>query len=157
MKEFIQQERARLQEVFRELSERGAWMVLLDGAGKVDIRLGLVDSFIVTRVAPKFDAAGNHTGTDFWLLWKAVGYDEGARHSHTVKVVRWWQDDVYMIDFVDTYDRHHHAEFPLEQTEPNEVRDLKKWHDYKKANAARFAEIDAGVLEEHIRLAEEWT
>ena len=120
------------------------------------IRLGLVDSFIVTRVAPKFDAAGNHTGTDFWLLWKAVGYDQGARHRHTVKVVRWWQDDVYMIDFVDTYDRHHHAEYPMEQTEPNEIRDLKIWHDYKKANAAHFAEIDAGVLEEHIRIAEEW-
>lgn len=156
MKEFIQKEKARIQEAFREFNERGAWMVLRDGAGKVDIRLGLVDSFIVTRVAPKFDASGNHTGTDFWLLWKAVGYDDAYQHSHTVKVVRWWQDDVYMIDFVDSFDRHHHAEFPLDITEPDVIRDMRIWHAYKEANAARFAKIDAGILEEHIRIAEGW-
>ena len=154
MKEFIDQEKARLQEVFRLFNEGGAWMVLVEG--KARIRLGLVDSFTVTRVAPKFNAAGDHVGTDFWLLWKAVGYDEGFQHSHTVKVVKWWQDDSYEIDFVDSLNRHHHAELPMEQTEPDEVKDWRRWQAYKKENAERLAEIDAGILGEHIAIAEEW-
>jgi hypothetical protein len=105
MKEFIEREKARLQEVFRIFNERGALMALLDGKGETEVRLGLVDSFLVTRVAPKFDAGGNHTGSDFWLLWKAVGYHEGFQHAHTVKVLKWWRDDGYMLDFVDDRDR----------------------------------------------------
>jgi len=39
-------------------------------------------------VAPHFDAQGEVKRVDFWLLFKAVGYDEGFQHAHTVKVVR---------------------------------------------------------------------
>jgi len=40
-------------------------------------------------------------GVDFWLLFKAVGYDEGFQHAHTLKVVRWSQEDTYLIDPTD--------------------------------------------------------
>jgi hypothetical protein len=154
MKEFIAQEKARLQEVFRIFNERGAWMVLVEE--KENIRLGMVDSFTVTRVAPKFDAAGNHTGTEFWLLWKAIGYQESARASHTVKVVKWWQEDGYMIDFVDDLGRHHHAEYPMDCADPDCVREWRMWQRFRAANAELFARIDPLILDEHTRIAEEW-
>jgi hypothetical protein len=156
MKEFIEREKARLQEVFRIFNERGALMALLDGKGETEVRLGLVDSFLVTRVAPKFDAGGNHTGSDFWLLWKAVGYHEGFQHAHTVKVLKWWRDDGYMLDFVDDRDRRHHAEYPMDCADPEAVRDWRAWQRFKAANAAMFAAIDAELLEEHAMIAEEW-
>ena len=154
MKDFIEQEKARLQEVFRIFNERGAWMVLVEK--RENMRLGLVDSFLVTRVAPKFDASGNHTGTDFWLLWKAVGYNEGFQHAHTVKVVKWWQEDGYMIDFIDDRDRHHHAEYPMDCADPEAVEDWRLWQAFRRDNQAMFAEIDPQLLEEHIRIAEGW-
>jgi len=62
----------------------------------------------VTRVAPHFNAVGEVKRVDFWLLFKAVGYDEGFQHAYTVKVVRWYQDDTYLIDLtVDQGQRFH--------------------------------------------------
>ena len=48
----------------------------------------MIDGYAVTPVAPYFDAGGNVTRVDFWLFFKALGYDEGFQHAHTIKVVR---------------------------------------------------------------------
>ena len=85
MKDFIEQEKRRLQEALHWFNNRGSRMTVREnGVLFLDI---LVDSFTVTRIAPHFDTAGNHLRTDFWLLWKALGYDEGFQHAHTIKVV----------------------------------------------------------------------
>ena len=96
MKEFIASERARLQALFDEFNRDGSIMVMREDHD-APLPLGLVDSYTVTRVAPKFDAAGNVTTTDFWLMFKSVGYNNGYQYTHTIKVVGWSQDDTYQI------------------------------------------------------------
>ena len=97
MKEFIEKEKARLQALFEPFNTGGSWMTLAD-KGRTPVRLGIVDRFIVTRVAPQFDAGGNLTRIGFWLLIRLSGYDEGFQHAHTIKVVSWPQDDTYLVD-----------------------------------------------------------
>jgi len=154
MKDFIEQEKRRLQESLHWFNSRGSRMTVRESG---DLFLDtLVDSFTVTRIAPHFDAAGNHLRTDFWLLWKALGYDEGFQHAHTIKVVSWSQDDTYLLDLLDDRDRRFHIELIFPDQEPNQAADWKRWRDYKAGNRDRFERIDAGLLTEHTRIAEEW-
>ncbi len=72
MKEFIEKEKGRLQAHFEPFNTRGSWMTLAD-KGRTPVRLGIVDGFTVTRVAPQFDAGGNLTRIGFWLLIRRAG------------------------------------------------------------------------------------
>lgn len=54
MKDFIEQEKSRIQGLFEEFNARGSWMRMADGHGE-PMRFGLIDSYIVTRVAPHLD------------------------------------------------------------------------------------------------------
>jgi len=155
MKEFIDKEKARLQALFEPFNEGGSWMTLIE-SGREPVRMGLVDSYKVTRVAPHFDARGELKRVDFWLLFKAVGYDEGFQHAHTVKVVRWSQEDTYLIDFTDDRGRRFHVELVFPDQEPDLAADWRRWRRYKSENRDRFERIDADLLAEHVRIAEEW-
>jgi hypothetical protein len=155
MKEFIDKEKARLQALFEPFNEGGSWMTLLE-SGREPVRMGLVDSYKVTRVAPHFDARGELKRVDFWLLFKAVGYDEGFQHAHTVKVVRWSQEDTYLIDLTDDRGRRFHVELVFPDQEPDLASDWRSWRRYKAENRDRFERIDADLLAEHVRIAEEW-
>jgi len=107
-------------------------------------------------VAPHFDAGGEVKRVDFWLLFKAVGYDEGFQHAHTVKVVRWSQEDTYLIDLTDDRGRRFHVELLFPDQEPDLAADWRRWRRYKSENRDRFERIDADLLAEHVRIAEEW-
>ena len=155
MKEFIGKERARLQALFEPFNEGGSWMALIE-PGREPVRLGLIDGYMVTRVAPHFDAGGEVKRVDFWLLFKAVGYDEGFQHAHTVKVVRWSQEDTYLIDLTDDRGRRFHVELVFPDQEPDLAADWRRWRRYKSENRDRFERIDAALLAEHVRIAEEW-
>ena len=155
MKEFIDKEKARLQALFEPFNEGGSWMTLIE-SGREPVRMGLVDSYKVTRVAPHFDAQGELKRVDFWLLFKAVGYDEGFQHAHTVKVVRWSQEDTYLIDLTDDRGRRFHVEIVFPDQEPDLASDWRSWRRYKSENRDRFERIDADLLTEHVRIAEEW-
>ncbi len=155
MQEFIAQEMARLQALFEEFNRDGSFIVLREGRGE-PLPLGLVDSYTVTRVAPHFDAAGNVTKTDFWVMWKSVGYDNGYQYTHTIKVTGWSQDDTYLIDLVDDRGRRYHVELIMDATEHDYVLAWRKWQRYKAENAPEFAVIDSQILEEHARIAEGW-
>ena len=96
MKEFIASEKARLQALFDEFNRDGSLDGDAGGRRRRRCQFGLVDSYTVTRVAPHFDAAGNVTKTDFWLMFKSVGYNNGYQYAHTIKVVDWSQDDTYL-------------------------------------------------------------
>lgn len=117
---------------------------------------GLIDSYIITRVAPQFDAAGNLTKTDFWLLFKSAGYNNGWQYAHTIKVVDFTQDDTYLLDLTDNRDRKYHIELLFPTLDIALVADWKHWQDYKAQNSAMFESIDAQLLAEHIEIAEEW-
>jgi len=155
MREFIAQEKARLQALFDEFNRDGSFIVLREGRGE-PLLLGLVDSYTVTRVAPHFDAAGNVTKTDFWVMWKSIGYDNGYQYSHTIQVVDWSRDDTYELDLTDDLGRRYHIELVMDATEHEYVLDWRKWLRYKAENAAEFEIIDAQLLEEHTKIAESW-
>jgi hypothetical protein len=153
--DFIASEKARLQSLFAQFNRDGSWMEMRE-AHYEPLRFGLIDSYTITRVAPHFDAQGNITKTDFWLLFKSAGYDEGFQYSHTIKVVDWSQDDTYLIDLTDDRGRGYHIELIMDATEWEEVAAWKRWQLYKAENRDRFAEIDAQLLAEHTVMAEVW-
>lgn len=155
MKEFIEKEKARLQALFKPFNTEGSWMTLAE-KGRAPIRMGIVDGFTVTRVAPHFDAGGEVTRVDFWLLLRLLGYDEGFQYAHTVKVVSWSQDDSYLLDLIDDRDREFHIELIFPDQEPDQAADWKRWSGYKAKNRGRFERIDAELLADHTRIAEEW-
>ncbi len=158
MQEFIQQEKARLQEEFRLFNERGAYVTVYNEDDGQRLFRDVADSFLVTRVAPRFDAQGKVTHTDFWLLWKVLGYDQGFQHSHTIKVVRWWRDsgDWAEMDLVDDVGRRHHIELIEPICEAAYAADWNRWQAYRRDNSERFQRIDTRILAEHVRIAEEW-
>ena len=155
MKEFIEKEKERLQALFAKFNQQGSWIEMRERDGE-PIRLGLVDSYTVTRVAPIFNASGEMTHSDFWLLFKMAGYDQGFQFSHTIKVRRWEQDDTYLIELFDDMDRRFHVELIMEVSEAGMVEDWKAWQKYKAENRERFEAADQSILEEHIKIAEEW-
>ncbi len=155
MKEFIAQEKARLQALFEEFNRDGSFIVLREGHGE-PLPLGLVDSYSVTRVALHFDAAGTVTKTDFWVMWKSVGYDNGYQYTHTIKVVEWSREDTYELDLTDDLGRRYHIELIMDATEHDYVLDWRKWQRYKMEYAAEFEIVDAQLLEEHTKIAESW-
>lgn len=158
MQEFIQQEKARLQEEFRLFNERGAYVTVYNEDDRQRLFRDIADSFLVTRVAPRFDAQGKVTHTDFWLLWKVLGYDQGFQHAHTIKVVRWWRDggDWVEMDLVDDVGRRHHIELIEPICEAAYAADWNRWQAYRRKSQARFEKIDTQILAEHVRIAEEW-
>ena len=153
MREFIASEKEKLQALFAEFNKDGSIMVMREGRD-TPLPFGLIDSYTVTRIAPKFDAAGNVTTTDFWLMFKSVGYNNAYQYTHTIKVVGWSQDDTYLIDLVDDRGRRYHVELIMDATEHDYVVAWRKWQTYKAENAAEFTVIDAQILDEHIWIAE---
>ncbi len=155
MNELIDQEKMLLQALFDPFNRDGSWMTLAEGRQE-PVPLGVIDSYTVLRVAPHFDARGNVTKVDFWLFFKALGYDEGFHHAHTVKVVRWSQRDTYLLNLVDDRGRRFHIELIFPEQEPELAADWNQWRGYRTENRERFERIDASLLAEHIEIAENW-
>lgn len=155
MKEFIAQEKARLQALFDEFNRDGSIMEMRERRD-TPLPFGLIDSYTITRVAPHFDAAGNVTKTDFWAMWKSVGYNNGYHYTHTIKIVDWGREDSYELDLTDDLGRRYHIELIMDATEHDYALDWRRWQRYKAGNAAEFGVIDAQILEEHTKIAEAW-
>ena len=155
MKEFIASEKARLQALFDEFNRDGSIMEMRERRD-TPLPFGLIDSYTITRVAPHFDAAGNVTKTDFWVMWKSVGYNNGCQYTHTIKVVAWSSEDSYELDLTDDLGRRYHIELIMDITEHDYVVDWRTWQSYKAENAAEFEIIDAQLLDEHTKIAEAW-
>lgn len=155
MEEFIADEKAKLQSLFDEFNRDGSLMVMREGHD-TPLPFGLIDSYVVTRVAPHFDAQGKVTKTDFWLMFKSVGYNNGYQYTHTTKVVGWGREDTFELDLTDDRDRRYHIELIMDATEHDYVVAWGKWQQYKNDNMSEFDAIDAQFLEEHTKIAEEW-
>ncbi len=74
------------------------------------LRLGIMEGYLVTRVAPQFDTGGNITQVDFWLFHKALGYHEGFQHAEPMLGWLPSQEDTYLLDLVDDRERRFHIE-----------------------------------------------
>lgn len=155
MREFIASEKSRLQALFDEFNRDGSTMVMREGRD-TPLPLGLVDSHTVTRVAPHFDAAGSVTKTDFWVMFKSVGYNNGHQYAHTIKVVDWGREDSYELDLTDDRGRRYHIELIMDVAEHDYVLDWRAWQNYKTENTAEFEIIDTQILAEHTAIAEGW-
>ncbi len=155
MNDFIATEKARLQKLFDAFNENGSWMEMREGKDD-PLEFGLIDSYTVPRVAPHFDAAGNITKTDFWLLFKSAGYNNGWQYTHTIKVIDWSQDDTYLLDLTDDRGRRYHMELLFPTLDLALSADWKYWQEYKAENKVMFERIDAQLLEEHTKIAEAW-
>ena len=155
MDEYIAHEKARLQALFNQFNQDGSWISVAD-EGSEPIRLGLFDSYTVTRVAPHFNAAGTVKHVNFWLYFKSAGYDQGFQYAHTIKVVSWSQDDTYELNLVGDRRRRFHIELIIPGMYPELEADWKYWQDYKAKNQERFERVDEDLLEEHIEIAEGW-
>ncbi len=155
MKESIETEKAKLQALFDGVHREGSYMRLEEKRYE-PIDFGLINSYLVTRVAPVFSADGEIKKVDFWLFWKSAGYDLGFQYAHTIKVVSWIQEDSFQLDLVDDRGRRFHIEGLVPPEESIYVAEWARWKRYKHLNAEQFAEIDAALLETHLRIAEEW-
>ncbi len=155
LKEQIEAERARLQALFDGVHAEGSYM-RLEAKGDDAVDFGLIDSYQVTRVAPVFSADGEIKKIDFWLFWKSAGYDLGFQYAHTIKVVDWKQEDTFQLDLVDQNDERFHIEGLVPPEEPVYVAEWARWRTYRKSDPERFVEIDAVLLAEHLKIAEEW-
>jgi hypothetical protein len=155
MQDFIANEKLRLQALFDEFNRDGSIMTMHEGRD-TPLPFGLIDSYTVTRLAPHFDGAGSVTKIDFWLMFKSVGYNNGYQYTHTIKVVAWGSEDSYELDLTDDRGRRYHIELIMDVTEHDYVVAWRKWQRYKTDNAVEFGIIDAQILAEHIKIAEEW-
>ena len=155
MKEALEAERQELQAILDQVHEEGSYMRLV-ASGDDAVDFGLIDSYQVTRVAPVFGTDGTVRRVDFWLFWKSAGYDAGFQYAHTIKVVSWHQEDSFLLDLVDDRGERFHIEGLVPPVEPVYVEEWARWRKYKASNAARFAEIDAALLAEHVAIAEDW-
>ena len=155
MRDFIAEEKAKLQALFEEFNRGGSLMVMREGHA-THLPFGLIDSYTVTRVAPHFDAGGNITKTDFWLMFKSVGYDNGFQYTHTIKVVHLSREDTLELDLTDDRDRTYHIELIMDATEHDYVVAWDKWQRYKNDNRSELDAIDVQLLEEHTKIAEGW-
>jgi hypothetical protein len=155
MQAAIEELRAKLQGLFDEFNTDGSWMSAMDADGK-EIWRDLIDSYTVTRLAPHLDAEGNITKTDFWLMFRWVGYNNGFQYTHTIKVVNRSQDDTYLLDLTDDRGRRYHIELIMDVAEHDCVVAWNRWLRYKDENRELFEAIDAQLLEEHVRIAEGW-
>lgn len=155
MREFITEEKSKLQALFEEFNQDGSLVVMREG-NDTPLPFGLIDSYTVTRVAPHFDAAGNVIKTDFWVMFKSVGYNNGFQYTHTIKVVEYGREDTFELDLADDRGRRYHIELIMDATEHNYVVAWGTWQRYKAENRSEFDAIDAQLLEEHTKLAEEW-
>jgi antitoxin (DNA-binding transcriptional repressor) of toxin-antitoxin stability system len=118
---------------FEPFNRAGAAVTLLAGGEKINLGPGV--EFRVLRADP----AGG-----FWLLWKALGYQEGQQFSHTVRIVSAAAagDELRITDVDDQ----------VLVLVPYSDRDRwRGWQEYRRRNTAMFAEIDAGLLAEALR------
>ncbi len=168
MEKMILEEKARIQELFHWFNERGCRIQIRE-RGSENFIDTVAAELTVTRIAPHFDASGNITRTDFWLLWKELGYQEGFNYSHTIKVIQSSVDDMLtgqsggteinawlIVELTDDLDRVYHLEMIEPVSEPSFAKEWEEWQVFRKDNRDLFMRIDAEILAEHIKIAEEW-
>lgn len=168
MENIITEEKSRIQRQFHWLNERGCRLQVRERGGENFIDT-ITAELTVTRIAPHFDASGKIIRTDFWLLWKELGYQEGFNYSHTIKVVNISVDDTLtaqsggseinawlIVELTDDLDRIYNLEMIEPVSEPAHAKQWEAWLAFRKNNRDLFQRIDSEILVEHIKIAEDW-
>lgn len=168
MEKLIAEEKARIQKQLHWFNERGCRLQIREHGGEKFIDT-IAAELTVTRIAPHFDAAGKFIRTDFWLLWKELGYQEGFNYSHTIKVVNVSVDDTLtaqsdgaeinawlIAELTDDLNRIYHLEMIEPVSEPAYAKQWETWLAARKNNLDIFLRMDSEILAEHIKISEGW-
>ena len=168
MENIIAEEKARIQKQLHWFNERGCRLKIRERGGENFIDT-ITAELMVTRIAPHFDASGKIIRTDFWLLWKELGYQEGFNYSHTIKVVKVSVEDTLtaqsegrdinawlIVELTDDLDRIYHLEMIEPVSEPAHAKQWEAWLAFRKNNRDLFQRMDSEILAEHIKIAEDW-
>lgn len=148
-------DKATMQNVFEPFNKNGSWMTIqFDNFNPID--LGIIDSYTVTRVKNYADRKGNITQTEFWLLIKCLGYQEGPQYSHTINVKDWNQEDGFNMDLLDDRRRKFRIEMIFPDQDTERFTDYMKWMDFKDKNKNLFPNTDKLILETHTLIARGW-
>jgi hypothetical protein len=137
------------------LNRKGSTIRLFEDDGSVLFET-VVDSYLVTRA----------TDDAFWLLWKAVWYDDDAHYAHTMKVVEYEIEDTLKHDFeglqwvairmTDDRGRKYLVELIEPKSQPEQQAVWKQWTTYRNENKEALARIDEALLKDHQVMAEGW-
>lgn len=168
MKEFLDKIKAGLQDQLVLMNSDGSRLSVREGEARPFISTIAVES-TVTRVAPRFSASGEYQRSDFWLLWKEIGYQEGLRFAHSIKVIDIRVDDSksvlkgdatidawLAVELTDDLGRIHRLEVIEPFSEPEQAADWKAWLKFRSKNKEMFARLDAQIAEEHAKIVEAW-
>ena len=140
--------KASMQAMFDAFNKQGSHITITtDDEVKPFIVEMLVDSYLVTRVAPP---------KAFWLFYKSVGYHEGFQYSHTHKIVRWASEDSYELDLEDDRGWQYHIELIFPELQPHHIAHWRKWEVYKARNRKGLERVARQLLEEHTEIARNW-
>ena len=131
-------------ELFAPFNEGGSTMTLADNPQEKPIPLGVIDSYTVIRVQ----------GAVFWVMFKCLGYDQGFQYTHTVKVMEWSQDNIWLLDLTDDRGQRFHIELLFPTQDRESLAGWRRWQAYKKR--VGFERLDAELLADHIELANNW-
>ena len=168
MKEFLDKIKAGLQDQLSLMNSDGCRLSVRENEDRPFINTLAVEC-TVTRVAPRFTASGEYLRSDFWLLWKEIGYQEGLRYAHSIKVVDICMDDSksvlkgdatmdawLAVELTDDLGRIHRLEVIEPFSEPEQAADWKAWLKFRSKNKEMFASLDAQIAEEHAKIVEAW-
>ncbi len=151
-REIVNNERERLQGIFDPFNKKGSWKTVHSPASG-PLVLGVYDSYIVTRVVPYMNRAGDVTKTVFWITMKSMGYHTGFQHVHTHKIVRIEQEDTFLLDLFGSAGDRYHIELIFPELQPEMWSQWERWKKYKENRAEYFKEVDRNVMEAHTRIA----
>ncbi len=149
-------EKARIQSLFDPFNAKGSW-ITLHKPGYDPADLGLVDSYTVTRVLSQRGRRRNKNKTEFWLLFKSVGYQENFHFSHTIKVVDLQQDDGWNMDLTDDRQRVFHIDMIYPEFDVDEYEQWMRWKGYRKEREDFFELVDKDILTTHTLMARKWS
>lgn len=149
MTDQLRAEQARLQALFNQANQHGATVELADPPpDDLLMDLGMAVQFTVTRVAPRL--VDGKPRSDFWLRWKARGYEQGEQFTHTIKVIREALVRPDGLLLVDDRDR------TFVVTVPAPAEEWARWQEHATTHAADLAYADAILDPFHQHLAEQW-
>ena len=125
--------------MFERYNRNGAAVTLLVDGEEIDLGPGV--EFRVLHATE--DNAG---GVDFWLMWKALGYQEGPQFTHTVRIVSAaaGEGELRIAD---------DAGQVLVLAPYADQDRWRAWQEYRRANAQMFARADTALLDEARRTA----
>ncbi|MBV9083983.1 MAG: hypothetical protein JOZ62_14995 [Acidobacteriaceae bacterium] len=135
------------QAMFADFNRYGGDVYLVDPPPNDDpFFLDLADSFEVVRVAPH---AGDSGGADFWVLWRAAGY-ENQSQVHLLKIVETWKGDDGAL-----FLREENGRVTKIARTQNPAK-WRQWTAYKKQHAEQYSQAEADTRAQAVQDANTW-